>query len=105
MSIFRFIKWIDEEKPINIYGDGTQSRDFTWVEDVADGVCRALKPLGCEIINIGGGREAGSLLEIIAKIEKILGKKDSEKISELLNSSKQKKFIVKKEISLKGKFK
>ncbi|HBE04299.1 MAG: nucleotide sugar epimerase [Spirochaetes bacterium GWF1_41_5] len=75
MSIFRFIKWIDEEKPINIYGDGTQSRDFTWVEDVADGVCRALKPLGCEIINIGGGREAGSLLEIIAKIEKILGKK------------------------------
>jgi nucleoside-diphosphate-sugar epimerase len=37
MCIFRFIKWIDEGTPITVYGDGTQSRDFTFVDDIAEG--------------------------------------------------------------------
>ncbi|NPA53556.1 MAG: SDR family NAD(P)-dependent oxidoreductase [Aquificae bacterium] len=75
MSIFRFIKWIDEGTPIKLYGDGSQARDFTYVDDIAKGTIKALKPLGYEIINLGGGKNPISLNEIIQKIEKFLGKK------------------------------
>ena len=37
MSLFRFVQWIHEGRPVLLYGDGTQSRDFTYVEDVARG--------------------------------------------------------------------
>ncbi len=75
MSIFRFIKWIDEGKPINLYGDGSQKRDFTYVDDIADGTIKALKNVGFEIINLGGGRNPISLNTVIEKIEQYLGKK------------------------------
>ncbi len=75
MSIFRFIKWIDEGTPIKLYGDGSQARDFTYVDDIARGTIKALKPLGYEIINLGGGRNPISLKQIIEKIENLLGKK------------------------------
>ena len=75
MSIFRFVKWIDEGKPIKIFGDGTQSRDFTYVDDIAKGTILAMKPVGYEIINLGGGKNPISLNEIISKIESLLGKK------------------------------
>ncbi len=75
MSIFRFIKWIDEGQPIKIFGDGTQARDFTYVDDIARGTILAMKPVGYEIINLGGGKNPISLKEIIKKIEKLLGKK------------------------------
>lgn len=75
MCIFRFIKWISEEEPIQIYGDGRQRRDFTFVEDIARGTVAALKPLGHEIINLGGGMEPISLIEVIRMIEEFLGKK------------------------------
>lgn len=75
MSIFRFIKWIDEEKPIQLFGDGSQARDFTYVDDIAWGTIKALKPVGYEIINLGGGKNPISLREIIARLEKLLGKK------------------------------
>jgi len=75
MSIFRFIKWIDEGVPLEVFGDGSQSRDFTFVDDIAAGTIKALKPVNFEIINLGGGKNPISLLEIIAKIEKCLGKK------------------------------
>ena len=35
MSIFRFIQWIAEERPLQLFGDGHQERDFTYVEDIA----------------------------------------------------------------------
>ena len=76
MSIFRFIKWIDEGTPIKIFGDGTQSRDFTYVDDIAEGTILAMeKEVGYEIINLGGGRNPISLKTIIEKIENLLGKK------------------------------
>ncbi len=75
MSIFRFIKWVDEGTPIELYGDGTQSRDFTYVDDIAEGNIKALKNVGYEIINLGGGRNPISLNYIISKIEEFLGKK------------------------------
>jgi UDP-glucuronate 4-epimerase len=53
MSLFRFVQRIAEGKPVTVYGDGRQSRDFTFVDDIARGVCLALAPLGYEVINLG----------------------------------------------------
>ena len=76
MSIFRFIKWIDEGTPIKLFGDGMQARDFTYVDDIAEGTILAMeKEVGYEIINLGGGRNPMSLKTIIEKIEDLLGKK------------------------------
>ena len=74
MSPFRFIKWIDEGRPIQLFGDGTQSRDFTYVDDIAAATIAATRKLGYEIINVGGGRKPASLIEMIAIIEELLGK-------------------------------
>ena len=55
MSVLRFIKWIDEGKPIVLYGDGTQSRDFTYIDDIVSGTIMASKEnVGYEIINLEG---------------------------------------------------
>ncbi|MDR1695236.1 MAG: SDR family NAD(P)-dependent oxidoreductase [Endomicrobium sp.] len=74
MSIIRFIKWIDEGKPIELFGDGSQSRDFTYVEDISRGVIRALKKTGYKTINLGGNKPY-KLNYMIGLIEKNLGKK------------------------------
>ena len=73
MSIFRFIKWILEDQPLIIYGDGNQSRDFTYVDDIARGTILGLKNLGYEIINLGSD-SPHSLIEIIKIIEELTGK-------------------------------
>ena len=75
MSIFRFIKWIDEGMPIEMFGDGSQSRDFTYVDDIAMGTIAAIEDIGYQIINLGGGRNPVSLNAIISKLEELLGKK------------------------------
>jgi len=80
MSIFRFIKWIDEGVPLEVFGDGSQSRDFTFVDDIADGTIKALKDVGHEIINLGGGKSPISLLKMIGIIGENLGKKAEVKL-------------------------
>ncbi len=77
MSIFRFIKWIDEGRPVKLFGDGSQSRDFTYVDDIARGTIAAMTPVGYEIINLGGGNNPISMNQMIAYIESALGKKAS----------------------------
>jgi len=74
MSIFRFIKWIYQEEPIELFGDGSQSRDFTYIDDIAKGTIKALKPLGYEIINLGNNKP-DKLIYAIELIETYLGKK------------------------------
>lgn len=74
MSLFRFVQWISEERPLRLYGDGTQSRDFTYVDDVARGTILGLKPLGHETINLGGD-SPHDLLELISLVEAETGKK------------------------------
>lgn len=74
MSLFRFVQWIHEGRPVDVYGDGKQSRDFTYVEDIARGTIAALKPLKFEVINLGSDRPAG-LMEIIRLIEERVGRK------------------------------
>lgn len=46
MSVLRFIKWIDEGIPIELFGDGTQSRDFTYIDDIARGTIAVCRPQG-----------------------------------------------------------
>ncbi len=75
MSIFRFIKWIDQNQPLELFGDGAQSRDFTYIDDIARGTVLASKSLGYEIINLGGGKNPISLKTVISGIEQRLGKK------------------------------
>jgi len=74
MSPLRFISWVYQEKPVIIYGDGTQSRDFTYVDDIARGTIMALKPLGFDTINLGCDKPY-NLLDFLGMIEEKLGKK------------------------------
>jgi nucleoside-diphosphate-sugar epimerase len=74
MSIFRFIRWIDEGSELVLYGDGSQSRDFTYVSDIADGTIKALAPVGFEVINLGNSHPH-ELSEVIALIEAYTEKK------------------------------
>ncbi|MEN6407980.1 MAG: NAD-dependent epimerase/dehydratase family protein [Thermoguttaceae bacterium] len=73
MSIFRFIRRIAEGEPIIVFGDGSQSRDFTFVDDIAAGTIAALRPLGYEIVNLGGNG-AVSLKEVIDRISAMIGR-------------------------------
>ena len=75
MSPYRFIKWITEGEIIQVFGDGSQSRDFTYVNDIARGTIAAIQDVGYEIINLGGGRNPVSLNTIIEKLETLIGKK------------------------------
>jgi nucleoside-diphosphate-sugar epimerase len=74
MSPFRFVQWIHDGRPVIVFGDGRQSRDFTYVDDVARGTLAALRPLGFEIINLGSDSPV-VLSDVIAHIEKVLGKR------------------------------
>lgn len=74
MSIFQFMRRINEGMPIKIFGDGKQKRDFTYIDDIADGTIRGLRPLGYEIFNLGNNSSV-ELLYVINLIEDFLGKK------------------------------
>ncbi len=73
MAIYRFVKWISEGEPIRLNGDGEQTRGFTYVDDIARGCVAGLKPVGYEIMNLGG-HESISINELIHKLEEIIGK-------------------------------
>ena len=64
-----------KEETIQMFGDGSQSRDFTYVDDIARGTIAAIQNVGYEIINLGGGRNPVSLNTIIEKLEELIGKK------------------------------
>ena len=74
MVMFRFAKWIAEGEEVHLNGDGTQTRGFTYVDDIARGTILGLKPLGYEIINLGGHQNI-SINELIAILEKLIGRK------------------------------
>lgn len=75
MSPFRFIEWIRRGVPITLYGDGSQTRDFTYIDDIALGTIAALGIKGYEIINLGGGNAPLSINKMIEIIESNLGTK------------------------------
>ncbi len=74
MSLFRFVQWISEERPVLVFGDGQQSRDFTYVDDIARGTIAGLKPLGYEIINLGSDTPV-VLMDAIRLVEERVGRK------------------------------
>jgi len=73
MSLFRFTQWISEGRPVLVYGDGTQKRDFTYVDDIARGTIAGLKPLGYEVINLGSDTPV-AIIDAIHLIEELTGK-------------------------------
>jgi UDP-glucuronate 4-epimerase len=74
MSIFRFVKWLTENEPLVLLGDGQQQRDFTFVDDTARGIIAALDITGYEVINLGNGIPV-KLLTVIDILEKLIGGK------------------------------
>lgn len=74
MSIFIFSIKINNDEVISVYGDGFQQRDFTYIDDIAQGTIAALKPLGYQIINLGSDYPV-KLKYIIKLIEENLNKK------------------------------
>lgn len=75
MALFIFTKSIIEGTPIQIYNEGKMLRNFTYIDDIVDGVIRVLNtPKKYEIYNIGNSK-AEKLLDFIDEIEKNIGKK------------------------------
>ena len=74
MSIFKFIKLIDNNEPIHVFGDGEQTRSFTFIDDIVNGIIKALELTGFETINLGNDKRY-SLNYLIKVIEKELNKK------------------------------
>ena len=74
MTPLRFVQRIREGKPITIFGDGTQSRDFTYVDDIAQGTIAALRPVGYEAFNLGSD-EPLPLNTMIKLIEELTNRK------------------------------
>jgi UDP-glucuronate 4-epimerase len=75
LAIAKFIRLIEEDRPIPFYGDGTTGRDYTYIDDIVHGVLASIdRVAGCEIINLGGD-EPITLTQMVETIENALGKK------------------------------
>lgn len=76
LAIHKFVKSILTGQPITMYGDGSTSRDYTYVDDIIQGVLSAINydQSLFEIINLGNSY-AVSLKDLIQKIEEVTGKK------------------------------
>ena len=71
----RFILWALQRAPLEVHGDGTQSRDFTYIDNVVEANLLAGRAPGAagEVFNVGCGSRV-SLLEIIASLERLVGR-------------------------------
>lgn len=88
MALFKFTRAILAGEPIEVYGEGKMSRDFTYVDDLIEGIVRlaeavpqsaaaegdTLSPVApFRVVNIGGGTLSG-LMDYIAELERALGR-------------------------------
>ncbi len=76
LAIHKFAKLISENQPIQMFGDGTTRRDYTFVDDIVQGICAAIDyaQSDYEIFNLGESQTI-ELKELIELLEKSLGKK------------------------------
>jgi UDP-glucuronate 4-epimerase len=75
LAIHKFARLIEAGRPIPVFGDGGMSRDFTYIDDIIDGVLRALDRCGeYHVYNLGESRPV-SLADLIGALEKALGKR------------------------------
>jgi len=83
MAIHKFVNAILDDEEITVYGDGTQTRDFTFVDDVVEAnILAANSDFTGEILNVGGGSRI-SVKELIKLIENIVGKESKIKYIEV----------------------
>lgn len=79
LAINKFTKLILNDEPIPVFGDGSTSRDYTYIQDIINGIVLSIQYVEnhenvYEIINLGENTPI-TLLEMIQTIEKVLGKK------------------------------
>ena len=77
MAPYKFLKAIKDGTKFQKYGDGTSSRDYTYVDDIVSGVVASLqnrKQVKCEVYNLGNSSPV-SLNEFISLCEKVVGNK------------------------------
>jgi UDP-glucuronate 4-epimerase len=75
MAIARFIRCLETGEPIPFFGDGGSRRDYTYIDDIVDGVEAALEtPLSFEIVNLGGAKPV-TLDELVAALERATGRR------------------------------
>lgn len=73
MAIHKFMRMLDEGESIPMFGDGTTGRDYTYIDDIVDGVLRTIDNLdGYNIYNLGGD-EVIQLSRLIATIGEVVG--------------------------------
>ncbi|MBI3122165.1 MAG: GDP-mannose 4,6-dehydratase [candidate division NC10 bacterium] len=74
MAFHKFIRAALQDRPIVLYGDGEQTRDFTYVGDAVEANWLALAPRAVgQVFNIGGGSRC-SVIQVLASLEEILGR-------------------------------
>jgi UDP-glucuronate 4-epimerase len=75
LAIMKFIQLIEAGREIPFYGDGKTGRDYTYIDDIVQGVLASIdRVAGCEIINLGGDQPI-TLTEMVRTIEEATGKK------------------------------
>ena len=79
LAIHKFTRMIMEGKPIPFYGDGSTRRDYTYIDDIVDGVVKAwdwtnTRELRYDIFNLGNSQTV-TLIELVKTIENVLGRK------------------------------
>lgn len=74
MAVWIFSRALLDGKPIRMFGDGSTARDYTFIDDIVDGVERVLdKPLGCQIVNLGNDHPV-TLGDMIATMGRVFGR-------------------------------
>ena len=72
MAFNKFMRGLLAGRPIDVYGDGTQTRDFTFVADIVEGIVRAPSAPRGAVINLGGGQRV-TLLEALETLAQVTG--------------------------------
>lgn len=75
LAIHKMTRLVLNGEPVPVYGDGSSSRDYTYIDDIVDGVLAAVdyRRTAYEVVNLGGNRTV-SLLEMIRAIEHVCGR-------------------------------
>jgi len=77
LAINKFLQLVARDEPIPMFGDGSTSRDYTFVDDIVTGIIASLDhcstDVGCRVYNLGGSAPV-SLMEMIQTIGRVVGK-------------------------------
>jgi len=75
LAVHKFARLIEQDRPIPVFGDGSLARDFTYIDDVIEGVTSAIERCrGYAVYNLGSSRSI-SLSKLIERLEAVLGKR------------------------------